>query len=159
MSPNEDVLSGGISFSSSNASFFGGNVTLAVSNGTLEEARVDDMVRRILTPYFYLRQNEYPPIDGSEPTLNANYPPYQYPFTFGESNVDVRGNHAQLIRDLGAAGTVLLKNTNNVLPLQAPKTIGVFGNDAGDLVDGEYFSGSAFQGQFGYGETFLFVCS
>jgi beta-glucosidase len=32
----------------------------------------------------------------------------------------------------------LLKNFDNALPLQAPKNIGVFGNDAGDLVNGLY---------------------
>ncbi|EXJ56169.1 beta-glucosidase [Cladophialophora yegresii CBS 114405] len=135
---------------SQNASFFGGNVTQAVNNGTLNQDRVDDMVRRIMTPYFHLKQNEYPPIDGYEPTLNSRYPPYQYPFTLGASNVDVRDNHAQSIRELGAAGTVLLKNTNNTLPLKAPRTIGVFGNDAGDVVDGLYFSGAPFQQPQGY---------
>ncbi|KAL2429490.1 putative beta-glucosidase G [Exophiala dermatitidis] len=133
-----------------NSSFFGGNLTEAVNNGTLPEARVDDMIRRIMTPYFYLQQTEYPPIDGEEPTLNDNFPPYPGQFILGPSNVDVRDNHAQLIRQLGSAGTVLLKNTNNVLPLQSPKSIGVFGNDAGDLVNGEYFSGAAFDNQYGF---------
>jgi beta-glucosidase len=44
----------------------------------------------------------------------------------------------RLIRDLGAAGTVLLKNTNSTLPLKNPMTIGVFGNDAADFTTGEY---------------------
>ncbi|KAH0847529.1 hypothetical protein AYO21_01437 [Fonsecaea monophora] len=136
--------------SSRNTSFFGGNVTRAVRNGTLDEDRLDDMIRRIMTPYFYLNQNEYPPIDGLEPTLNSDSPPYQHPFTLGASNVDVRSGHGQLIRDIAAAGTVLLKNTNGALPLTAPKTLGVFGNDAGDLVNGQYFLTSAFQTPFGY---------
>jgi beta-glucosidase len=55
-----------------------------------------------------------------------------------ESSVDVRGDHKKLIRELGAAGIVLLKNVNNTLPLKAPKNIGVFGNDAGDLTNGLY---------------------
>lgn len=111
------------------------------------------MVRRIMTPYFFLQQNEYPPIDGEEPILNSSPPPYQYPFLLGPFNVDVRDQHAQLIRELGSAGTVLLKNTNSTLPLQAPKTIGVFGNDAGDLVNGEYSAGAAFDNKFGYGKS------
>lgn len=105
-----------------------------------------------MTPYFYLQQTQYPPIDGEEPALNSNFPPYLDQFTLGPANVDVRDSHAQLIRQLGAAGTVLLKNVNNTLPLKAPGTIGVFGNDAGDVVDGLYFSGSAFQSQYGYGK-------
>ncbi len=111
------------------------------------------MVRRIMTPYFYLQQNQYPPIDGEEPALNSNFPPYDYQFTLGAANVEVRDGHAQLIRELGSAGTVLLKNVNNTLPLSAPQTLGVFGNDAGDVVDGLYFSGSAFQNQYGYGKS------
>jgi len=110
------------------------------------------MVRRIMTPYFYLQQNQYPPIDGEEPVLNSSPPPWQYPFILGPSNVDVRDQHAELIRELGSAGTVLLKNTNSVLPLQAPKTMGVFGNDAGDLVDGLYFSGFPTT-EFGFGKS------
>lgn len=137
-----------------NASFFGGNLTQAVNNGSVSESRVDDMVRRIMTPYFFLEQNEYPPVDGQSPALNNNNPQqYRYQFTLGASDVDVRNDHAQLIRELGAAGTVLLKNTNHTLPLKAPRTIGVFGNDAGDLVNGEYFSGSSYANKFGYGKS------
>lgn len=51
----------------------------------------------------------------------------------------MRGNHANLIRELGAAGVVLLKNDNNTLPFKsAPRNIAVFGNDAADLTDGLY---------------------
>lgn len=35
----------------------------------------------------------------------------------------------------------MLKNVNNTLPLKAPKNIGVFGNDAGDLTNGLYSLG------------------
>ena len=59
----------------------------------------------------------------------------------GPSNVDVRDDHAELIRELGAAGVVLLKNTNNALPLKTPKNVGIFGNDAGDITVGLYFGG------------------
>ena len=36
---------------------------------------------------------------------------------------------------------VLLKNVGGTLPLKAPKNIGVFGNDAGDVANGLYFDG------------------
>jgi len=68
----------------------------------------------------------------------------------GPSNVDVRDDHATLIRELGAAGIVLLKNVNNTLPLKTPKNIGVFGNDAGDLTDGLYFGGDPDLTNIGY---------
>ena len=38
----------------------------------------------------------------------------------------------RLIRTIGAASTVLLKNTNGALPLKAPKSIAVIGNGAGN---------------------------
>lgn len=39
-------------------SLFGGNLTQAVENGTLSMSRVNDMVLRIMTPYFYLNQDD-----------------------------------------------------------------------------------------------------
>ena len=51
---------------------------------------------------------------------------------------DVRADHDKLIREMGAAGTVLLKNVNNTLPLKAPKYLGIFGNDAGEVTQGFY---------------------
>ncbi|KAM0434015.1 hypothetical protein ACHAPT_003959 [Fusarium lateritium] len=121
-------------------SFFGGNVTLAVNNGTLDVARVDDMILRIMTPYFWLGQDQdFPSIDPSSADLNTFSPKstwvYQYNLT-GERSRDVRGNHGELIRRHGAEATVLLKNEKNVLPLKAPKSIAVFGNDAGEDTQG-----------------------
>ena len=133
-------MPGGISFASATPSFFGGNVTSAVNNGSLSTERVDDMVLRIMTPYFHLNQDvDFPPVDGYTPRLGFYGPgPYPYNFTLGPI-VDVRQEqHSKLIRDLGAAGTVLLKNTKGTLPLKAPKNIGVFGNDAADFTKGQY---------------------
>ncbi|KAK4988866.1 hypothetical protein LTR50_003600 [Elasticomyces elasticus] len=147
-------MPGGIAFTVPTPSFWGANITLAVNNGSLNVDRLDDMCRRIMTPYFHLHQNvNYPPIDGSEGDLNF-FPlsSYVYNFTKGPSNIDVRDNHAGLIRELGAAGTVLLKNKNNILPLKAPKNIGVFGNDAGDLTNGLYsLAGGFASGDYEYG--------
>lgn len=66
-------MPGGISFSSGEPSYFGQNLTMLVNNGSLPVERVDDMCRRIMTPYFYLQQGtDYPPTDGSEPDLNSS---------------------------------------------------------------------------------------
>lgn len=46
-------------------------------------------------------------------------------------HVDVRRDHGNLIREVAAKGTVLLKNTNNALPLNKPKFLAVIGDDAG----------------------------
>lgn len=115
---------------------FGGNVTLAVNNGTLDESRVDDMIHRIMTPYFYLGQDAgFPTVDPSSADLNT-FSVRSTWFTEyilnGTKSRDVRGNHAALIRQIGAASAVLLKNTNQALPLKAPKNIAAFGNDLSD---------------------------
>jgi beta-glucosidase len=123
-------------------SFFGNNISTAVTNGTLELARLDDMITRIMTPYYYLGQDQdFPTIDPSGGDLNTFLPKSTWtrPYNLtGESNRDVRGDHGALIRKHGAAATVLLKNVNGALPLKAPKSIAVFGNDAGDDTQGFY---------------------
>jgi beta-glucosidase len=123
-------------------SFFGGNITSMVNNGTVSESRIDDMIVRIMTPYYWLGQDQgYPSVDESGADLNTFSPRSTWlrNFTFtGTKNRDVRDNHGELIRKHGAAGTVLLKNVNQALPLKAPKSIAVFGNDAGDDTQGFY---------------------
>ncbi|GJC89550.1 putative beta-glucosidase M [Colletotrichum liriopes] len=44
--------------------------------------------------------------------------------------VDVQDDHATLIRQIGAAGTVLVKNVNNALPFKSPKFLSIYGYDA-----------------------------
>lgn len=52
----------------------------------------------------------------------------------GLSGYRVRGNNSQIIRDVGAVSIVLLKNTNNALPLSAPKIVAIFGSHAGSAM-------------------------
>ena len=42
----------------------------------------------------------------------------------------IRRRHCSLIRTIGAASTVLLKNEGSVLPLAAPKTMAIVGTGA-----------------------------
>ncbi|KAI0018800.1 beta-glucosidase-related glycosidase [Xylariomycetidae sp. FL0641] len=131
-------------------SFWGPNTTAAVNNGTLAESRLDDMVIRTMAPYFLLGQDQdFPSVDPSSADLNTFSPKstwtQEWPLN-GERSRDVRGDHGKLIREHGAAATVLLKNKNGTLPLKAPKNIAVFGNDAGDDTEGFYN-----QGNFEYG--------
>jgi len=128
-----------------NASYFGGNVTLAVNNGSLPLQRVNDMVRRIMLPYYLLGQDrDFPTLDPStRDVLSSIYiPGAQGPQVPAR---DVRGNHALHIRRLGSAGSVLLKNIKSALPINPKiiKNIGVFGGDAADLVAGLRFPGEA----------------
>ncbi|KAE8148639.1 glycosyl hydrolase family 3 N terminal domain-containing protein [Aspergillus avenaceus] len=121
-------------------SYFGKNLTAAVENGTVSTDRLDDMIVRIMTPYFWLGQDkDYPSVDASVGPLNVDSPLYTwlYNWTFtGPTNRDVRGNHSEMIREHGAASTVLLKNERNALPLRKPRNIVVAGNDAGPITQG-----------------------
>lgn len=129
------------------------NVSDLVKEGDISEDRLDDMVRRILTPYFRFQQNEpsFPLLDlslnefkaqSSAATGNIFFkpvPPNELPLwnIGGTKSRDVRKDHGKFVRALGAAGAVLLKNTG-VLPLKNPKNIAVFGNDAADLSHGQF---------------------
>jgi beta-glucosidase len=121
-------------------SYFGGNITTGVNNGTIDTERLDDMITRIMAPYYALHQDEdFPSVDPSIARLNT----FSLPSTWlrewnltGPERRDVRDNHGELIRKIAAESTVLLKNENNALPFKAPKSIAVFGNDAGDTTEG-----------------------
>ncbi|EGN95000.1 glycoside hydrolase family 3 protein [Serpula lacrymans var. lacrymans S7.3] len=117
-----DMTMPGDIFPGSIVSWFGESLVLAVQLGTVPESRVDDMATRILAGWYLLGQEQgYPPVnfDSKDPLSSVN------------QHVNVQGDHASLIRTIGAASTVLLKNENNALPLNKPKTIGIIGNDAG----------------------------
>ncbi|KAG9517670.1 glycoside hydrolase family 3 protein, partial [Aureobasidium melanogenum] len=146
-------MPGTIAFFQAGSSYWGQNLTNAVNNGTVPESRIDDAAHRIMTPYFFLGQDQdYPRIDPSSGDINIlGIKPYLDTFEYGEANVDVRGNHADLIRKLGSAGTILLKNTNNALPLNKPKNIAVFGNDAADPENGLYSLSLVGNGDYEYG--------
>ncbi|KAL9949553.1 hypothetical protein D7B24_003052 [Verticillium nonalfalfae] len=130
-------------------SFFGKKIDAAMKEGLISEDRLDEMVRNVMAPYYYLGQDtpDYPTVDpagrfgmvateiGIPQAMAAGMLPKDVVFPRGRNN---RRNHAKLIREMGSAGTVLLKNVNNTLPIKAPKVIGVFGNDAADPTQGFY---------------------
>ena len=121
-------------------SYFGGNITAMVNNNTVPEHRIDDMIIRQMTPYYWLGQDvDFPTVDPSTGWLNTFSPVKDWERDWnltGPSSRDVRENHGEHIRKHGAAATILLKNTNNALPLKAPKNIAVFGNDASEPTQG-----------------------
>ncbi len=101
-----------------NAGFWGTNLLEAVNNGSVSAARITDMATRVLASWYYLhQQNAYP-----QPAIYTNLETH-FP-------VDVQADHAKLIEEIGAAGTVLVKNVNNTLPLKHPRFLCVFGYDA-----------------------------
>jgi beta-glucosidase len=100
------------------AKFWGKNLTDAVNNGSVTSERFDDMNTRLLAAYYYLHQDE------------AGFETHVYPYNVKHEIVDVMEDHASLIREIGAAGTVLVKNVNNTLPLRNPRFLNIYGYDA-----------------------------
>jgi beta-glucosidase len=80
----------------------------AISNGSVEQARLDDMVLRILTALLRVGVLDDPPT--GNPT----------------SDVDARA-HAELAKRAATSGITLLKNQNGVLPLDSTRKIAVIG--------------------------------
>lgn len=132
-------MPGDTSFTSGR-SFWGGNLTLAVINGSVPTWRIDDMATRIVAAWYKVgRDNATRPINFSSWTLNTFGPEHVAALQgYGLINehVDVRDEHASLIRDIAARGTVLLKNEGNALPLQQPRFTAVFGSDAANSMYG-----------------------
>ena len=92
---------GGLDIDMPNGGDFMGFALLpAVKNGSVPEARVDDMAIRNMAPYYLLGQDQgYPSLDLDR---------------------DATGDNYLVNRQVGSAGMILLKNTNNILPIQCP---------------------------------------
>lgn len=112
-------MPGDISFNSG-TSFWGSNLTDFVANGSIAEARLDDMATRIVGAWYFLHQD-----DPSYPQVNFNAFNPVDPAT--NERVDVQDDHNQIVREIGAASTVLLKNNNGTLPLCKPRSIALIG--------------------------------
>ncbi|KAK6064867.1 glycosyl hydrolase family 3 N terminal domain-containing protein [Seiridium cupressi] len=105
--------------------FWGSKLLNAVNNGSVTEERANDMATRILAAWYHAGQ------DKDFPEITAVFHTKDNPSNeLVREDVDVRNGHHRLIREVGSAGTILLKNQNNVLPLKKPKYVSVFGYDA-----------------------------
>ncbi|KZP19075.1 glycoside hydrolase family 3 protein, partial [Athelia psychrophila] len=119
---------------SANNSYWGAQLGDAVRNGTIPEARFDDMVTRIMAAYYKMGQDTgFPAVNFDYNTENTYYEGEKV-----NEHVNVMGNHSILIREVGAASTVLLKNVNNALPIDFSKVknLAIVGSDAGPNPDG-----------------------
>lgn len=108
----------GLDMAMPDSSYWEGNLTRAVSNGSVTETRLDDMATRILASWFKFAPFEHPghgmPVDLLAP----------HEFT------DARDPAAKSTLFQGAVeGHVLVKN-NGALPLKAPRSLSLFGYDA-----------------------------
>ncbi|KAK8049213.1 glycosyl hydrolase family 3 N terminal domain-containing protein [Apiospora phragmitis] len=101
------------------AGYWGQNLTNAVNNGSVSAERATDMATRILAAWYYTNQD-----NGSFPS------PGVYSNLQKHEPIDVQADHGSLIREIGAAGTVLVKNVNGTLPLKKPNFVYVVGYDA-----------------------------
>jgi beta-glucosidase len=94
-------------------------LALAVSNGSLPQSRLDDMATRIVASWFKYAELEDPghgmPVSLLEP----------------HKLVDARDPKSKkIIFQSAVEGHVLVKNTDNTLPLKKPKFLSLFGYDA-----------------------------
>jgi beta-glucosidase len=79
---------------------------------------------RIIAAWYYLHQD-----DPSYPSIN--FDAFLPDNEATNSHIDVQDDHYKLVREMGAASTVLLKNKNNTLPLKKPRSLVIIGSDAG----------------------------
>ncbi len=149
-------------------SLFGPHLTRSVLNGSLPVERLDDMATRIVAAWYQLGQDDkarwpnLPPEGDGRPNFSSwtndkigkIHEGSDDPTTAVVNQfIDVQGQgedfHGRLAKDIAAEGTVLVKNDNNVLPLD-PKgwtdqyqphgtgkyKVGIFGEDAGSNPNG-----------------------
>lgn len=102
----------------SGGSYFGANLTKAVNDDKVKEDRVTDMAMRIVASWYKLGQDKNFP----ETTISS--------FKREEAKyVNVQGDHKKLIREMGAASSVLLKNSG-ILPLSDKvKSVALIGSN------------------------------
>ncbi|CAE6463526.1 unnamed protein product, partial [Rhizoctonia solani] len=104
------------------SAWFGGNLTQWVKDKRIPEARLTDMATRIIAGWYLTGQEKgYPAVNFNTPTIDSG------PLNL---HVDVQGDHYKGIREMGAASTILLKNTKGVLPLKKPVSLVAIGSDA-----------------------------
>ncbi|KAI7901875.1 glycoside hydrolase superfamily [Cokeromyces recurvatus] len=118
------TMPGDITFQSGD-SYFGANLTDAVKRKDVAEERVTDMATRIVASWYKMRQDTNFP----KTTINA--------FVRDKAAYNnVQADHGKLVREMGAASCVLLKNSG-ILPISNKvKKIALIGSDSKVNPDG-----------------------
>ncbi|KAI1816320.1 glycoside hydrolase family 3 protein [Poronia punctata] len=105
-----------------NSELWGDELAKAVRNGSIPETRLDDMALRIIASWYQMGQDEDFPEPGYGIAADLTKP---------HRIVDARNISSRDVLLRGAIeGHVLLKNTNNALPLKKPKMLSIFGYSA-----------------------------
>lgn len=132
-----DVSMPGDTEMGSGFSYWGGNLTIAVLNGTIPEWRLDDMATRLMTAFYKVgRDTNRVPVNFNSWTKDTRGSEHamvgpEHGYSVVNQHVDVRKDHGRLIRRIGAASTVLFKN-DGVLPLSGnERYTAIIGEDAG----------------------------
>ncbi|EHY54565.1 hypothetical protein HRR83_004314 [Exophiala dermatitidis] len=117
-------------------SYWGTNLTIAVINGTVPEWRVDDMATRIMAAYYYVgRDTHYTPTNFYAWSRNTYDKIHQVdpqsPIGLVNEHINVQDRHRDIVRQVGQASNVLLKNTGGLPLTGKERQVGIFGYDAG----------------------------
>lgn len=90
-----------------------------IANGSLAQARFDDLTIRSMLPYYFVGLDT-----ANQPSASSNYSAYR----------NVRRNHSTLLRQVRGEAIALLRNnaTNGGgLPLKKPHSISIYGAHVG----------------------------
>ena len=98
-----------------------------VNNGTVPMSRLKDMVTRTFAAYYKMGQDQ----DYPKPNYNQLTFDTYYQGQLANEHIDVQADHYKIIREIGAASVIMLKNVNQTLPLNASVNArwGLFGSE------------------------------
>ncbi|KAJ6260885.1 Beta-glucosidase [Drechslerella dactyloides] len=131
-------------------SLWGGQLSLAVLNTSMPLDRFNDMVTRVVATWYQLGQDDETrfPKDFA-PNFSSWVTTAKGPLHFGSDQseplgitnkfIDVQADHKKIARAVATEGTVLVKNDDKTLPLNAAELrgkIGIYGSDAGPSKEG-----------------------
>lgn len=82
------------------------------------------LATRIIAGWYFLHQD-------ADDFPKTNFDAFLTDNDETNDHVDVQDDHYKLVREIGAASTVLLKNVGHALPLKKPRSLVLIGSDAG----------------------------
>jgi beta-glucosidase len=103
--------------------YWGSKLQSAVSSGQVSQDRLNDMVERILAAWYYVGQDSNFPSE----TFSA--------WNGGSGGPNVQDDHKTTARAIARDGIVLLKNEDNILPLNKPSSLAIIGSGKFCVID------------------------